>query len=610
MFLKSACLIIIAAIVLCLFLPTAVAQQDKSELSAKLKQKTDRLLTELADEEYCTRELAEGELRKLLQEAKNLDSLMLYLRTKLSSVKDIEVEVRLKRIVKPYVDFGITSPLVEKFPDIAERLGSPRKDIRKKAIEDLGEFKHPAAVKALIKAIKDKGELMDEIWESLFKIGAEGMEALVEALGEEEKQRRVYAAQALKRIGFKAVDPLVNALKTGEVTQRRFAAAVLGGIHSYRVVEPLMNTLKDKDQTVRQEAAYALCRLVSISPRVFPHSASIEPLIEALRSDDPLLRRYSAEIVGSTRDHRAVASLLEAIDDEDSVVRRCVIMALGRIGDSQALAPIIKALDDSDWEIRNCATKALGEIGDVTAIEHLIKRFSDANSNVPFNAQDALIKFGTKAIEPLSNALKEKDAKLRYWVVRTLGKISDTKVVEYIVKALDDKDSGVRKIAAKSLGEIGGSTASQALLKTLTDKDDKVRQEAALALAKMKSVETQTLVELLVHEERRIRFWAAWLLDHFPDQMAALPLIKTLDDEYERVRRLAARILGKLRYAAAVEPLIKLLNDEDVSVCRTAAFALGNIGNPALQALQTALEKEKDEEKKEKLREIIEKITK
>jgi HEAT repeat protein len=88
------------------------------------------------------------------------------------------------------------------------------------------------------------------------------------------------------------------------------------------------------------------------------------------------------------------------------------------------------------------------------------------------------------------------------------------------------------------------------------------------------------------------------------------PLVEMLADPAYYVRFAAAWALGEIEDTRAVEPLIKALADADGEVRAAAAGALAKIGKNALDSLKAALEKETDEKIKEKLKEIIEKITK
>lgn len=72
-----------------------------------------------------------------------------------------------------------------------------------------------------------------------------------------------------------------------------------------------------------------------------------------------------------------------------------------------------------------------------------------------------------RAVEPLIQALKDKNAGVRRVVADALGKIKDERVLEPLIQALEDRDNDVRNRAAKALGKKGDPRAVEALTKTL-----------------------------------------------------------------------------------------------------------------------------------------------
>ena len=114
-----------------------IAQQTPSELPAELKQKTDALIQKLGDDKYAVREAAHAEVETLLQDTKTLDTLLPYLKQQMDATQNVEVKVRLERITKLYLEFGITSSLLQKFPDIIARVTSLDREVRVKMLREL-----------------------------------------------------------------------------------------------------------------------------------------------------------------------------------------------------------------------------------------------------------------------------------------------------------------------------------------------------------------------------------------------------------------------------------------------------------------------------------------
>lgn len=68
---------------------------------------------------------------------------------------------------------------------------------------------------------------------------------------------------------------------------------------------------------------------------------------------------------------------------------------------------------------------------------------------------DAPAKLEKPAVEPLIQALNDKDAQVRYEATEALGKIKDARVVEPLIRAMKDDNMSVQMMAAWALAEIG-----------------------------------------------------------------------------------------------------------------------------------------------------------
>ncbi len=89
--------------------------------------------------------------------------------------------------------------------------------------------------------------------------------------------------------------------------------------------------------------------------------AAIDPLIAALHSTDPMLRRNSAEMLGYMSSPRAVQPLIDRLEnDSDAFVRREAVKSLGAL-DRPELASTIQrtAIFDQDPTVRQAAVDAL-----------------------------------------------------------------------------------------------------------------------------------------------------------------------------------------------------------------------------------------------------------
>jgi HEAT repeat protein len=126
------------------------------------------------------------------------------------------------------------------------------------------------------------------------------------------------------------------------------------------------------------------------------------PLREALRSDDPVVRREALRSIGKLKeraplDARAVLPLLiGATADPDPGVRTVAATYLGIIheGGSEAVRALIDALKDPEPDVRRAAASALGSFGPeaAPAVPALRKAAGDADPDVAREAAVTLVK--------------------------------------------------------------------------------------------------------------------------------------------------------------------------------------------------------------------------
>jgi HEAT repeat protein len=170
------------------------------------------------------------------------------------------------------------------------------------------------------------------------------------------------AAEALSRIGEPAVGPLLAALASGVPAARANAAFALGEIdpreRRAEVLARLMQALKDEEPSVRRECAKALGEIGD--------AEAVPGLLAAVRDKAAPVRASAAWALGEIGDKRAVEPLVRTLWDEDAEVRSQAAWGLGELGDGRAVEGLMGAVDDADRRVRRQVAWALGEIGDPT----------------------------------------------------------------------------------------------------------------------------------------------------------------------------------------------------------------------------------------------------
>lgn len=262
-----------------------------------------------------------------------------------------------------------------------------------------------------------------------------------------------------------------------------------------------------------------------------------------------------------------VEGLIKVLENDDILQRQSAADYLVRIGEP-AVEPLIEALHNKDEEIQQLAINLLGKIGDSRAVEALI----------------AKLRYG--------------DYETREAALNALLKIEDPQILEALIIALKDKRSSIRKTAADALGRFGDPQAVEPLIEALRDDDQLVREAAINALIKIEDPQIfEVLVIALEDENNSIRKTAAYGLGRIGDPKAVEPIINARIDSFPSdISGSFVEALGMIG-EPAVEPLIALLDSDSGNPnrrmnCRVIVASLGRIGDeravkPLIELLKT-----------------------
>jgi HEAT repeat protein len=144
-----------------------------------------------------------------------------------------------------------------------------------------------------------------------------------------------------------------------------------------------------------------------------------------------------------------------------------------------AVDPLIEALSDREGRVRKFAAMILGELQDVRAIEPLGMTIYDLHHEIGREAAESLALFGSKAVDILIEALGHPESMVRGHAVSALGKIQDIRVAPALIRMLSDQDRQVQKQAIQALGNLNDERVIPALKEIAANRAD--REMAALA---------------------------------------------------------------------------------------------------------------------------------
>jgi HEAT repeat protein len=295
--------------------------------------------------------------------------------------------------------------------------------------------------------------------------------------------------------------------------------------------------------------------------------AAVPALIKMLASAHPILRGRAAEVFAISRDRSAVPTLLDALQGEYFTVRARAALALGRIGEARAIQPLLQALKDPEAEVRSAACLALGYFRDPSTFDDITNiLLDDPRIEVRQAAAKALGNTQHPAALPyLMEALHDS-----YWWYEREQAAGDllfaleqmgTAAVEPLLEALHDKEGTVRKFAAGLLGRLGDPRAIEPLGMALYDMHHEVGKTAAEALARFGLPALDVLVEASGHPEMWIRIHAVGALSRIRDARITPFLLHMLNDPEREVRKQAVRGLGEMKDPRAAPALQEIVSN-------------------------------------------------
>lgn len=212
---------------------------------------------------------------------------------------------------------------------------------------------------------------------------------------------RENAQETLIKMGAPAVEALIKVLNDPDIYVRSLAIEALSEIGDKRAIDSLEKQMEDPNELIKVTAAAALHKMGEGNPTNI--------IINALTADDAATRRVAAKATWEIIDNPPLNLLLKAMKDSDPDVRNYVTLTVGRTHDPEAIEPLIKALkEDADDRVRDSAAKSLHQIG-TPAVEPLIKELEGTKDiEIIIRIAQILGNIGDKrAIKPLEKVYNE-----------------------------------------------------------------------------------------------------------------------------------------------------------------------------------------------------------
>jgi len=431
------------------------------------------------------------------------------------------------------------------------------------AAEALGEIGDVRALEPLLAAL-GRSSLREPVLESLGKIGnADTLGPLVESLGDPLRIVREVSIVAVSQIYWKSTEP----------ERRIIRSAVRSGI-SGRTVDFLEEILVTSSGGLLK----ATMTLLGWSGR----ESSLRRILDLLREED-----LEEPVVQSLQflDREQAGLLLGYLASDNSLVRRSVARVLGNLGVAVAEDPLIRLLEDENGHVRSTAAEALGRMKSKKAVAPLLALLADEYKSVQDSAIQALAAIGDDSLlDGLIRDFSSSGAFMRRNIALLLGKFPAERAVDALVFALKDEEPEVRKAVVQALGAAAGAKALRPLIIAITDDDPEVRMLAAEALGRTGTTEARdALVPLLEDADLWVRAAAARGLGEIGGEAATALLASRLETATDIFLLALIDALGKLKFPRALGPLLELAGHPDPEVRKTVLAALAGYGGESVR---------------------------
>lgn len=314
----------------------------------------------------------------------------------------------------------------------------------------------------------------------------ETIETLVSELVHEEDWRRMRATAACVAGGPRAVQALVEALRTGAPELKKEVAAMLSRIKDPQAGVALVGLLEDEDEVVRKAGANALEQMAGVLDT--ETAAALVALLPKYQEGEA--RQLMTHLVGAIP--TAVIPLCDMLKHPDPSAQVTAALMLDQLLDPRSIDAFIDAMGQP--AVQDIAVSTLKKL---SAIRERIDETFNALRDVEGASEREearmstviyLLGIGRPSVEILIEYLEDDDWLVREAAADLLGKIADVRAVEPLMRRLErDKDTGVKELAIKALGLIGDARPTQLYLEAIPIRP--LRVYAMEALAKIKDVE-------------------------------------------------------------------------------------------------------------------------
>jgi len=470
-------------------------------------------------------------------------------------------------------------------------LGNPQKPIyRRLLVEIYGAMAFPLVHQA---RSTDPAQA-DKAKKELKKIGERAVKPLLDALSDEKDQQQRIAIELLSYIENKSAGSALFAFATGSADADLRARAMLavGALEDPALLPKLTEVLApdgevraDESDPVVVAAAWSVARMRSPKAR---------PLLgKMLASDAPSLRALAAIGIGLGKDKRAGGALAAVARSVDAgpLPRAAAAFAIGEIGDKNAAEALSQLTESGDTTVRASAILALARLGAPGAARAISDALVSGDPILTESAAAAALVHATGQFRARTDALSTPEAHVDVRALldrmtptgyspdehaRALVKLAPT-LAGACLSASQSSPERARAVADALLAR-GSKPAFGPLTKTLDAASPAMRAQAEKAAGTIAAAVVPAFVALAAHPSADVRTRAIQLLATRKEPAASKAVLDSLDDPDDGVQRAALAAIASARPSGGVEAVTHLLaTAKDWAARVRAAETLGTL---------------------------------
>lgn len=400
---------------------------------------------------------------------------------------------------------------------LAVRLGDSSPAIRRLAAETLGSMTEdmltaastPEVVDQMLAALGDPNwHVYHAVREALARIGQPAVLPLINKLETGDLRSKYMAQQALVEIRIPAIKPLLSELGSPAADVRHWVATTLGKIGP-AAIAPVSNLLNDPTQPAEARAA-------AIRALGYTKSPAATDLLKAVEATQPQVRIAVLRAVGDIRDPATTELLVSGLTDSSPKVREVAYVLLRDWQLGEVTECLQQVLQEGDEDARRRAAIILAYHTSPEANRLL---YDVMGGVAPPEESQTVVEVLTETIQDTTE-----DQALRRAAVNNLGSVATLSSVP-VLKDLLTPGAPFVSEAAQSMARIGVRTAAgvkqkagmneattQLITKLKETENEELRTPIARALASMKELPVQALLEGLDSYPDEVKPWAAGIL--------------------------------------------------------------------------------------------------